>query len=70
VTDYFGTTHNTTLFGLVTLVGGFGGGLFPLIGGWLVDKTGSFYATLLFLAFTMTLASGIAFFTEEPNRIL
>jgi MFS family permease len=66
VTDYFGTTHNTTLFGLVTLVGGIGGGLFPLIGGWLVDRTGDYYATLLFLAVAMAFAAGIAFITDEP----
>jgi MFS family permease len=69
VTDYFGTTHNTTLFGLVTFVGGIGGGLFPLIGGWLVDRTGNYYATLLFLAVAMALAAGIAFITKEPKRI-
>jgi MFS family permease len=67
VTDYFGTTHNTTLFGLVTLVGGIGGGLFPLIGGWLVDKTGNYYATLMFLAIAMALAASIAFITKEPD---
>jgi MFS family permease len=69
VTDYFGTTHNTTLFGLVTLVGGIGGGLFPLFGGWLVDRTGNYYATLLFLAVAMALAAGIAFITDEPKRL-
>jgi MFS family permease len=69
VTDYFGTTHNTTLFGLVTLVGGIGGGLFPLIGGWLVDQTGNYYATLQFLAVGMALAAGITFLTKEPKRL-
>jgi MFS family permease len=66
VTDYFGTTHNTVLFGLVTLVGGIGGGLLPLIGGWIVDKTGNYYATLLFLGVGMGLASLLALFFEEP----
>ncbi|MFC1803479.1 MFS transporter [Thermoproteota archaeon] len=69
VTDYFGTTHNTTLFGLVTLVGGIGGGLFPLLGGWLVDQTESYYATLLLLAVGMALAACIAFLTKEPKRL-
>jgi MFS family permease len=69
VTDYFGATHNTTLFGLVTLVGGIGGGLFPLIGGWLVDRTGNYYSTLLFLAIGMALAAGIAFITKKPKRL-
>jgi MFS family permease len=67
VTDYFGTTHNTILFGLVTLVGGIGGGLLPLIGGWLVDQTGNYYATLLFLGVGMGIASVLAFFFNEPD---
>ena len=67
VTDYFGTSHSTTLFGLITLAGGIGGGLFPLIGGWMVDRTGNYYATLLFLAVGMALASGLAFFSKEPE---
>jgi MFS family permease len=70
VTDYFGTTHNTVLFGLVTLVGGIGGGLLPLIGGWIVDKTGNYYATLLFLGVGMGLASILAFFFKEPKHEL
>ena len=53
---------------MLTLVGGIGGGLFPLIGGWLVDKTGNYYATLLFLSAGMTLAAGTAFMAKEPNR--
>jgi MFS family permease len=67
VTDYFGTTHNTTLFGLVTLAGGIGGGLFPLIGGWIVDQTGSYYKTLLVLGAGMALASALAFSLKDPN---
>jgi len=67
VTDYFGTTHNTTLFGLLTLAGGIGGGLFPLIGGWLVDQTGDYYATLLFLGVAMACASILAFMTKPPE---
>ena len=67
VTDYFGTTHSTTLFGLLTLVGGIGGGLFPLIGGWLVDQTGNYYSTLMFLAVGMGLAATLAFFSKTPE---
>ena len=67
ITDYFGRSNSTTLFGLLTLVGGIGGGLFPLIGGWLVDRTGNYYATLLFLAAGMVLAAGTAFLSKEPN---
>ena len=70
VTDYFGTTHSTTLFGLLTLVGGIGGGLFPLIGGWLVDKTGNYYATLLFLAVGMGLAATLGFIAKNPENRL
>ena len=67
ITDYFGRTHSTTLFGLLTLCGGIGGGLFPLIGGWLVDQTGNYYATLLFLGVGMALATISAFMSKEPN---
>ena len=67
VTDYFGTTHNTTLFGLVTLAGGIGGGLFPLIGGWVVDQTGDYYLTLLVLGAGMAMASLLASSLKDPN---
>jgi len=67
ITDYFGRSHSTSLFGMLTLVGGIGGGLFPLIGGWLVDRTGNYYATLLFLSAGMVLAAGTAFMAKEPN---
>lgn len=67
VTDYFGRTYNTTLFGLITLAGGLGGGLFPLIGGYFVDLTGSYYLTLMFLSGGMFLASALAFLSKDPN---
>ncbi len=67
VTDYFGTVHSTTLFGLVTLAGGIGGGLFPLLGGWIVDQTGNYYSTLLVLAAGMAIASALAFTLKDPN---
>jgi MFS family permease len=57
VTDYFGNLHGTSLFGFLTLAGGLGGGLFPLIGGWLVDISGAYRLTLIFLAFCMGAAS-------------
>ena len=66
-TDYFGRRYNTTLFGLMTLVGGLGGGLFPLIGGWLVDLTGSYNATLLFLGAMMTLATLTTYLAKPPG---
>ena len=67
VTDYFGPGHSTTLFGLVTLAGGIGGGLFPLLGGWIVDRTGDYYTTLLVLAAGMAMASALAFSLKDPN---
>jgi MFS family permease len=69
ITDYFGRSHSTTLFGLITLAGGIGGGLFPLIGGWLVDQTGNYYATLLFLCVAMSLGTVTAFLSKEPNGV-
>ena len=57
VADYFGTRYSTTLFGLLTMAGGLGGGLFPLMGGWLVDLSGAYYWTLLFLAGGMIVAT-------------
>ena len=69
ITDYFGRSNSTTLFGFLTLAGGIGGGLFPLIGGWLVDQTGNYYSTLLFLAVTMALGAGTALLANEPNSV-
>jgi MFS family permease len=67
VTDYFGRKYNTTLFGILTLAGGIGGGLFPLIGGWVVDKTGNYYTTLFLLGFGMFLATVTAYFAKQPK---
>ena len=67
VTDYFGTAHSTTLFGLITLAGGIGGGLFPLLGGWLVDQTGDYYSTLMVLGVGMACASILAFIAKPPE---
>ena len=67
ITDYFGRKYNTTLFGILTLAGGIGGGLFPLIGGWVVDKTGNYYTTLFLLGFGMLLATVTAYFARPPK---
>jgi len=67
VADYFGGRHSTTLFGLLTLAGGLGGGLFPLIGGWLVDLSGAYYWTLLFLACAMCAATLTILLTKPPK---
>jgi MFS family permease len=70
ITDYFGRKYNTSLFGVLTLAGGLGGGLFPLIGGWLVDQTGGYYVTLLFLGAGMALATFTAYLVKKPKRLL
>lgn len=69
IADYFGSRYSTTLFGFLTLAGGIGGGLFPLLGGWLVDLTGAYYVTLLFLAFGMCFAT-ITILTAKPPASL
>ena len=51
VADYFGTKHGPSLFGIIFFTGSLGGGLLPLIGGYLADITGNYYATLIFLGF-------------------
>jgi len=70
MTDYFGRRYSTSLFGVLTLAGGFGGGLFPLIGGWLVDLTGGYHGTLLFLGAGMVLATFTAYLAKPPDRRL
>ncbi len=67
VTDYFGSRYGTTLFGFLTLAGGLGGGLFPLVGGWLVDISGSYYLTLFFLALCMGAASLSILWIRQPR---
>ncbi len=66
-TDYFGRRNSTTLFGFLTLGGGLGGGLFPLLGGWLVDVTGSYFATLLFLGCGMLVATFTILLAGPPE---
>lgn len=70
MTDYFGRRYSTSLFGVLTLAGGLGGGLFPLIGGWLVDLTGGYHGTLLFLGAGMVLATFTAYLAGPPERRL
>jgi MFS family permease len=70
ITDYFGRRHSTTLFGFLTLGGGIGGGLFPLLGGWFVDITGSYDVTLLFLGCAMLLATFTMLLARSPDNAL
>ncbi len=70
ITDYFGRRHSTTLFGFLTLGGGIGGGLFPLLGGWLVDITGSYKVTLLVLGCAMLLATFTMLLARTPDNAL
>jgi MFS family permease len=67
IADYFGNRYSTTIFGFITLAGGLGGGLFPLIGGWLVDLSGTYNWTLWFLAGGMCVATLLIFFTNPPR---
>ena len=67
VADYFGNRYGATLFGFLTLAGGLGGGLFPLIGGWLVDLSGAYSWTLLFLACGMCVATLMILATKPPG---
>jgi len=67
ISDYYGNRHATTLFGFLTLGGGIGGGLFPLIGGWLVDLTGTYFWTLILLGFSMV-AAALMIFAASPPR--
>jgi len=50
IVDYFGRRYSTSIFGLLTFFGAMGGGLFPLISGFLRDITGAYYAVILFLS--------------------
>lgn len=70
ISDYFGRRHSTTLFGFLTLGGGIGGGLFPLLGGWLVDITGSYKVTLLVLGCAMLLATFTMLLARTPDNAL
>jgi MFS family permease len=67
VSDYYGNRHATTLFGLLTLGGGIGGGLFPLIGGWLVDLTGGYFWTLILLGCSMCAAALLIIAAPSPQ---
>ena len=67
ISDYYGNRHATTLFGFLTLGGGIGGGLFPLIGGWLVDLTGAYFWTLILLGCSMCAATLMILAASPPR---
>ena len=67
ISDYYGNRHATTLFGFLTLGGGIGGGLFPLIGGWLVDLTGGYFWTLILLGCSMCAATLMILAAPPPR---
>jgi MFS family permease len=67
ISDYYGNRHATTLFGFLTLGGGIGGGLFPLIGGWLVDLTGNYFWTLILLGCSMVVAALMIIAAPPPK---
>jgi MFS family permease len=67
ISDYYGNRHATTLFGFLTLGGGIGGGLFPLIGGWLVDLTGAYFWTLILLGCSMGAAALMIIAAPSPR---
>lgn len=68
VADYFGTKHGPSLFGIIFFTGSLGGGLLPLIGGYLADLTGNYYATLVFLGFGMCVAVATILPVKPPRR--
>jgi MFS family permease len=67
ISDYYGNRYATTLFGFLTLGGGIGGGLFPLIGGWLVDITGAYFWTLILLGGSMVTAALLIVAAPSPR---
>ena len=67
ISDYYGNRHATTLFGFLTPGGGIGGGLFPLIGGWLVDLTGGYFWTLILLGCSMCVAALMIIAAPPPR---
>ena len=68
VTDYFGRRDDVGLFAFVHCVGAIGGGLFPLIGGYLADVTGSYYASLTFIGLGMVGASAAILLAKPVSK--
>jgi MFS family permease len=68
VADYFGRREDISLFALVHCAGAVGGGLFPLIGGYLADATGSYGASLTFTGVGMIGAVIAILIAKPPKR--
>ena len=68
VADFFGAKGDIDLFGWIMFSGALGGGLFPLIGGYLCDITGSYYASLFLLGFVMICALTAMLFVKPPKK--
>ena len=67
VADYFGVKYGPSLFGIIFFAGALGGGLLPLIGGYLADLTGNYYTTLLFLGVGMCMAIATMLPVQSPT---
>src|SRR5215471_10818292 len=68
--DIFHGERLGTIFGLINTAGGLGGALGPLLGGWIVDRTGSYQAALLWAIATVALAVACIWLVEwrrAPN---
>jgi MFS family permease len=67
VADYFGSKHGPSLFGVIFFTGALGGGLLPLIGGYITELTGNYSTTLIFLGISMCV-SVLTILPVKPPR--
>jgi MFS family permease len=68
VADYFGSKYGPSLFGVIFFTGAVGGGLLPLIGGYLTELTGNYSATLIFLGISMCVSVATILPVKSPTR--
>jgi OFA family oxalate/formate antiporter-like MFS transporter len=68
IVDFFGRRYSTSIFGFLTMIGAIGGGLFPLISGFLRDITGAYYTAILFLAVGAFLMTTTILPATHPHR--
>lgn len=69
VQDYYGTGGDVALYGWVMFFGALGGGLFPLISGYLFDITGNYYASLIFLGVGVVGGLASMLLVKPPKKI-